>query len=243
MDFNPALLISGVVILLCGGLVYLLGQAHRKLATLIETMQVTPVASVTPGFVEVKGRAKGARPLLVSPLTAKPCVYFRFLVEEQVKRGKSTYWRTVVDDQQECGLVLEDMHQGSIAVNLRNAQLMLNPDVHLRSGFLNDAPAGVEAALQRYGQSSQGLIFNKSMRYAETVLEVNDEIHVLGLAQLQDGKMVIDRGGEVFIVSDQPEEVLTRSLHRKQTVRSVIAALIGLVGAGLCWLSVMVGRV
>jgi len=243
MDFNIGLMVAGGLILVSAGVVYLLGYAHQKLATLIETMQVTPVASVTGGFVEVKGRAKGARPLLVSPLTGKPCVYFRFLVEEEVKRNKSSYWRTVIDDQQECGLVLEDMHQGSIAVNVRNAQLMLEPDVHIRSGFLKDAPAGVEATLQRYGKTSQGLIFNKTMRYAETVLEVNDEIHVLGLAQLQDGKMVIDRGGEVFIVSDQPEEELTRSLRRKKTIRTVIAALVGLVGAGLCLASLMAGRV
>src|SRR5207249_4274048 len=127
-------------------------------------------------FVEVKGRVKGKGDLLVSPLSKKPCVYFRFHVEEHVQRGKNSYWRTVVDDKQCCGLLLEDASQASIEVNILASEMILAPDAHARSGFMKDAPPELETTLAEYGKSSQGFIFNKAMRYAETILEVGDEI-------------------------------------------------------------------
>jgi hypothetical protein len=228
----PAFLAIGGVALLGAYAMYRWGLSFKAISRRLEEMTATPVSRVTPGFVEVKGRAKGARSPVISPVSKKPCVYYRFVVEELVKRGKSSTWYTRLDDRQECGLLVEDAWQGEIEVNLGAAELMLKPDLRTKSGFLNDAPPELEATLREYGGSSQGLIFNKTMRYTETVLEAGDEIYVIGTARQQDGKMVIDRGDDLFIVSDQREEELTRSFHGKKTTRYVISALLALVGLG-----------
>ncbi|HEY8212123.1 MAG TPA: GIDE domain-containing protein [Myxococcaceae bacterium] len=237
MTVVPAFLVVGGVALLGAFAMYRWGRSFRAIARRIEEMTSTPASRVAPGFVEVKGRAKGARSPVTSPVSKRPCVYYRFLVEELVKRGKSSTWRTRIDDQQECGLLVVDAWQGEIEVNLRAATLMLKPDLRTKSGFLNDAPPELEATLRQYGGTSQGFIFNKAMRYTETVLNAGDEVYVIGTARQQGGRMMIDRGGDLFIVSDQPEEEVTRSFHGKKTSRYLVSVLLALVGLGFLVLS------
>jgi hypothetical protein len=235
----PGLLIAGVVVLLIAFAFFWWGRSNMLKAKRIEDTPTTPCRNVTDGFVEVKGRVKGASRLLTSPLAKRPCVYYRFHVEEHVQRGKNSYWRTVVDDKQCCGLLIDDASQSPVCVNLMGADLHLKPDTHARSGFMKDAPPELEVTLREYGRSSQGLIFNKSMRYAETILEEGDELYVLGTAQREPGgKVTIDKGNDLFIVSDQSEEQLTRGFHNRKLGGFITAGIFGAGGLVLCVMSV-----
>lgn len=238
MHFEPGFLIAGGVVSLIAFAFIWWGRSSMMKAKRIEDTPTTPCRNVSEGFVEVKGRVKGASSLLTSPLAKKPCVYFRFHVEEHVQRGKNSHWRTVVDDKQCCGLLIEDASQASVAVNLMGSDLILKPDSHARSGFMKDAGPELEATLAEYGRSSQGLIFNKTMRYSETILEQGDELYVLGTAQNQGGKIVIDKGNDLFIVSDQSEEQLTRSFHNKKLGGFITGGILGAGGLFLCIMSV-----
>lgn len=238
MTVVPAFMVMGGVALLGAFAMYRWGLSFKAISRRMEETTATPASRVTPGFVEVKGRAKAAASLVISPMSKKPCVYYRFHVERRVSRGRSSVWRTCIDDKDDCGLLVQDSWQGEIAVNFLAADLILAPDLRAKSGFLNDAPPEMEALLQRYGETSQGLVFNKTMRYTETVLEAGDEVYVIGTAQLRDGKMWIDRGEDLFIVSDQPEEELIRSFNRKKAYRYLISGLLVLAGLGFLALGV-----
>jgi hypothetical protein len=48
---------------------------------------------------------------------------------------------------------------------------------------------------------------------------------------------VIDRGEDLFIVSDQPEEQLLRTFQGKKTSRHLVSVLLVLVGLGFLALS------
>lgn len=239
MHFEPGFVIAGGVVLLIAFAFLWWGRSSLMKAKRIEDTPTTPCRSVADGFVEVKGRVKGGGALLTSPLAKKPCVYFRFHVEEHVQRGKNSYWRTVVDDKQCCGLLIEDASQAAVQVNLMAADLLLKPDAHARTGFMKDAPPELEQTLAEYGRSSTGLIFNKTMRYVETVLEEGDELYVLGTAQRDPGgRTVIDKGNDLFIVSDQSEEQLTRSFHNKKLGGFITGGVLGAGGLFLCIMSV-----
>jgi len=237
--FQPGFLIAGGVVLLIALAFAWWGRSSMLKAKRIEDTPTTPCRAVADGFVEVKGRVKGKSGLLTSPLAKVPCVYYRFHVEEQVRRGKNTYWETRIDDKQCCGLLIEDASQASVEVNLVAADLILKPDAHAKSGFLNDATPDLEATLAAYGHSSQGLIFNRTLRYTETYLEAGDEMYVLGTAQnLGGGRVVIDKGNDVFIVSDSSEEQLTRSFHNKKLGGFITGGILGAAGLVLCAMSV-----
>ncbi|MBL8951581.1 MAG: hypothetical protein JNK82_12440 [Myxococcaceae bacterium] len=240
MYFQPGFLIAGGVILLIALAFLWWGRSSMLKAKRIEDTPTTPCRNVRDGFVEVKGRVKGKTGLLTSPLAKVQCVYYRFHVEEQVRRGKNTYWETRIDDKQCCGLLIEDASQAHVEVNLLAADLILKPDAHAKSGFLKDATPELEATLSSYGHSSQGFLFNRTLRYTETYLEVGDEMYVLGTAQHDGGGgAVIDKGGDLFIVSDQSEEQLTRSFHNKKLGGFITGGVLGAVALALCAMSVV----
>ncbi len=240
MHFEPGFIIAGGIVGLIAGAFGWWGRSSMMKAKRIEDTPTSPCRNVADGFVEVKGRVKGKGTLLTSPLAKVPCVYYRFHVEEQVRRGKNTYWQTRIDDKQCCGLLIEDASQASVEVNLMAADLLLKPDAHAKSGFLNDASPELEATLAAYGHSSQGFVFNRTLRYTETYLEVGDEMYVLGTAQNQGGgRVVIDKGNDLFIVSDQSEEQLTSSFHNKKLGGFITAGVLGTAAAVLCVMSVV----
>lgn len=239
MHFEVGFLIAGGVVGLIAFAFFWWGRSNMNKAKKIEDTPTTPVRNVAEGFVEVKGRVKGANALLTSPLSKKPCVYYRFHVEEHVKRGKNSYWRTVVDDKQCCGLMVEDASQSAIEVNLLASDLLLAPDTHAKSGFMNDAPPELEAVLAEYGRSSQGFVFNKTMKYTETMLEPGDDLYVLGTATMTGGKLVIDKGSDLFIVSDKSEEQLTKSFHNRKLGGFITAGIFGAGGLFLAAMSVL----
>lgn len=225
---------AGAALLAAGGF-FLWGQVSlKKLKRIVDT-PTTPIRLATQGFVEVKGRVRAAGQPLLSPLAGKRCVYYRFVVEEKVSRGKNSYWREVIDDKQDAGCLIEDASQASVRVDLQAAELHLKPDNRARSGVFNDAPAGLEGTLnERYGRSSKGFIFNRAMRYTETVLEEGDELYAIGtVSRAQSGACELVRGDDVFIVSDQPEEQLTRSFSTGRTVGFIGAGIFAVVAVGL----------
>jgi len=118
----------GAAALLGATAAYRRGLSYAVTARRMEETTATPASRVTPGFVEVKGRVKADGSLLTSPMAKKPCVYYRFHVEELVKRGKSSRSITRLDDRQDCGLLVEDAWQGEIQVNVSAADLMIQPD-------------------------------------------------------------------------------------------------------------------
>lgn len=143
-------LIGGLVVGLIGGALLWFGLANKKRIEKITGTETSSIASVRDGLVEVKGRVRSKGPMLTSPLTKKPCVYYRFHVEQEVQSGKNRTWRTVVDDKKDGGCLLEDQ-TGRCEVNLLAAELILETDNSARSGTFNDAPADLEATLSPMG--------------------------------------------------------------------------------------------
>jgi hypothetical protein len=230
---NPVMVIFGGICLVIAIPLFFAARSNLRKAKRIEDTPTSPIRNVSEGFVEVKGRVRG-KGQLESPLSKKACVYYRFHVEEHVRRGKNSYWRTVVDDKQDAGCLLEDASQAAIGVNLLAAELVLEPDNHAKSGLFNDAPAELEATLhERYGKTSQGWVFNKAMRYTETMLEEGDEVYVLGTAVRRGSETLIDKEGDLFIVSDRTEDALTKSFHSKKMVSGVFCGLFAVGGIGL----------
>jgi hypothetical protein len=240
MNFEPGFLIIGGVLLLIGGCFFLWARSNIKKVKRIVDTPTTPVRNVQEGFVEVKGKVKCGGTALESPLSKKRCVYYRFHVQEHVQRGKNSYWKTVIDDKQDAGLLVEDASQASIKVNLTKADLILKPDNRARSAMFKDAAPELEATLkERYGRSSQGFIFNKTMQYTETMLEEGDEIYVLGTAVRIGNDVVIDKANDLFIVSDETEEQLTKKFNTRKIVALVFTSIFGLAGVGAASMSVL----
>jgi hypothetical protein len=180
------ILFGGVVVaILIGSWVYkeffsARGRARRAL----HKAPRVPIAQAKDGEVaKLAGRLRLVDEPLTSPLTSRSCAYFRTSVEQQKSRGKSSYWDTIIEESDfSARLIIED-GTGSALVELVYPMVVLNMDTHLSSGFLNDATPELEAFLSRHGVSSQGWVFNKTLRYKEGALEEGEKVAVYGLCR------------------------------------------------------------
>jgi len=116
---------------------------------------------------------------LESPLSGKPCVYYKFKVEECRGSGRGARWVTIVDDEKYKKFEIND-GSGYAIIDMNDSELNFKTDRKTRSGFLEKATPEMEKALQKYGKSKDGWMFEKTIKYKETFLEEGDELYVLG---------------------------------------------------------------
>jgi hypothetical protein len=207
-------------------------KARSALADLIHETKTTKVDKLRPGLAELEGKiASVSGQLLRAPVSGKACVMYRFLVEEQVSSGsgkhRKTRWVSRIDEKRQVGFVLHD-GTGGVEVDFTKGELFLGSDQGGRSGFLNDATPEFDRALRERGQSSTGMVMNRTLRWSEMYLEVGDPLYALGT---YDGRRVTKGSDGILVVSDQGQTtVLQRIAGEASMLRRV--AIGGFVVAG-----------
>ena len=89
------------------------------------------IASAAQGYVELSGRGKALDfPPLLSHLTALPCLWYRYQVEE---RGSNDKWRTVSSGESEVAFLLED-GSGRCVIDVENAEILSSHKEHWTNG-------------------------------------------------------------------------------------------------------------
>ena len=208
------ILIAAILSVAAGVFGYFAVRAGR-IAGMIEELPTTPIADIRRGLVEVKGKVRALSEPLESPYTRAPCVHYHF----KVVQGGGKNSRTIINDRNSTGCVVED-GTGSCRVDLWRARMVLDSVVHGSSGTFNEAPEGVETMLrERYGKTSKGWVFNKSMSYTETVLREGEQVYVLGTARAAEGGASrVTKGAGVFIVSDKSERKLLAKFRGRSSL-------------------------
>lgn len=220
-------------------------RRHAQRLRTIEEAVPSSIAGLAPGLAKVKGAVVPLPDTLNAPMTQRPCVYYRFKVEEKHTHagphGASSYWKKIINDAKmvPCGV---DDGTAIALVNLAEAELLLTSGDTLKSGFGNDAPPDLERLLKnRYNKTSKGWVFNKTMRYNETRIEVGDTLFVVGVMEPTDGgHPQFVRDNYPLLVSHYPEEKLAANYRRYAFWCWVAAVTILLVGIGFAiFLSMM----
>jgi hypothetical protein len=226
----PFLVGGGAAVVLAGLSAWLVYKAigkHRRYRQLIDT-RLTPIESLRPGLAKTEGRVRSLEEPLLSPMEGRDCVYYHFIVEEQRGGGKSAHWVTVVNDQQFIPFVLED-GRDEVEVDLYRAEVEMRHAARTNSGLFNSPPPRLEHVLQRrYGASTHGWLFNKTMKYSEVVIEEGDFLVALG--------EVRDRGrGPLRIGSGHETTLLVSDEHPQDLTSKYLWARTGYgIGAGTC---------
>lgn len=237
------LIIAGVLVIVEVILIFVALYYHRRVRWVRETPTVT-AKELMPGPAKLHGQALALAETLEAPMSGKSCVYFRFKVEEKQTtagpHGARSHWRTVVDDKQSvlCGI---DDGTGVAAVSLAEAELVLRPDGQFSSGLFNSAPPDLEQVLQeRYGKSTKGWFFNKTMRYTETLIEVGDPLVAVGTVELTTaGHGHLRKVDGFLLVSDRSEAELAKHYRTNAVLCWVAFGLFGTIAAFLCVLVVL----
>jgi len=193
--------------------VFIIYRIHRKKFHLIQNTETSKITTLKTGFYEIKGKVVCQSEKLVSPLTKKSCVYYKFKVEEQRSSGKSSHWITLINDEKFVRFAVQDS-SGMAMLDIQGAKLKLNKDVKGNSGLFKKVIPELEETLKQYGKTSKGWIFEKSLRYEELFLLEGDELYVLGeVTDFESYYPVFKKDTLPFIISDKPEEELLRGFR------------------------------
>jgi len=145
-----------------------------------------------------------------SPLSGRACAQYHVKVEQLRSTGKSSHWRTIIEEERSVTFVLDD-GTGRAVVEAENAHFAVVKDARFRSGTFKDADPVLERFLANHGTKSTGLLgFNKKLRYKEGVIEEGEQVAVYGRGVWEkddSGKrqLVIRRPHEgPLLVSDDP---------------------------------------
>ncbi|MBC8757317.1 hypothetical protein H2O64_21795 [Kordia sp. YSTF-M3] len=180
----PALIIVGFAILIFVGFYF---SAKSRILRELKKVRRKAIHSARENeYVKIVGKAKHAGEPLIAPLSNRKCVYYAVKVEEQ--SGK--HWKTIIDD-----VVFQDFFIStgteSAILNLKvqkdnTKRIYLVTDHSINSGFFKKPDAEIERYLQLKGNKSTGFFgMNKTLRYKESVIELNEEIAVMGIAKWQ----------------------------------------------------------
>jgi hypothetical protein len=154
--------ITWCVVGICVG-IYLFIQGFRLLQRrhLILNTPVSKIRSASMGIVELNGLAVGPY-TVVAPITNRTCYYFRTVVWEWKRQGRSSQWVKVAAESTHVPFFLDD-NTGKMMVDPRGADLDLHRDFQQEfcDGFFTtkqDAPPNVHSFLSRHGISTSNKI-------------------------------------------------------------------------------------
>ncbi|WP_420570885.1 hypothetical protein [Kordia sp.] len=178
----PALFFIGIGAIIFVSVYY---NNKYKILRVLKKVRRKAIHSVRENeYVKIVGKAKHAGEPLIAPLSKRKCVYYDIKIKE--KRGK--HWRNIINDVQfQDFFVQAGTENAVIHLNTRRGferRIHLVADHAFSSGFLNDVDEEVERYLGQYGKNSTGALgFNKTMRYTERIIEVDEEIAVMGIGK------------------------------------------------------------
>ena len=137
------------------------GFALLKKRHLVLDTPASKIRSAPMGMVELNGLAMGPY-TLVAPITGRPCYYYRTVIWEWKRRGKSSQWVIVANECMYLPFFLDD-NTGKMMIDPRGAELDLHRDYlqEFCDGFFTTkqkAPPNVHEFLLRYGVNTTNKI-------------------------------------------------------------------------------------
>ncbi|MGZ4035717.1 MAG: hypothetical protein ACXVP4_12695, partial [Bacteroidia bacterium] len=126
------------------------------------------------------GAIKYVGDTLNAPLSARKCAYYHVLVEERVSSGKSSYWKTIIEEETAAHVVITEGRDYAL-IETQMVKTYLIDDKQYSSGFLNDATDTLKLYLDRHGYDAVNWLgMNNSIRYKEGILEEGELVAVAG---------------------------------------------------------------
>ncbi|TGV00339.1 GIDE domain-containing protein [Flavivirga rizhaonensis] len=181
----PFIVISGLILFVF--LVYYFSKKQIILRKLSKTRHRAISSLKANEFVKVHGKALHVKDPLIAPLSKRKCVFYTMRIEKKVSSGKSSYWKTIVDEEKTQDFFLE--HNGSYVIirpksSPKNYKSFLVKDKKANSGVFNDPTSEFKELLRTYNIDSEGFFgLNKRLRYEEGIIEIGEKLTVAGIAK------------------------------------------------------------
>jgi hypothetical protein len=167
------------------------------------------------GWVQVNGKVRGDP--IKSLFSKSDCAYWQLEVQQYQSSGRGGgRWRTV--HKQSAGSIEIDDMTGRIKVKDQNSDLVLNNE-----SVVDKLDDGTKMLLENLGVRTKGFLgFNPRLRVYERLLELQEEILVLGKLEKSESAISISAGAIVpLIISNLSKPEMIKTMFWR-SVRSMI---------------------
>jgi len=157
-------------------------SANERLRREIRNAPKKRIGDVREGeTVRISGVVRAVDEPLRTPLTGRPCVAWRVLVQKEESSGNSRRWVTLLDERDSRSFELED--GGDVAsIDGVALSLLLEMDRRGQKGLLSALPPELETFCHSRGIDTTGFLgFQKNLRYREGALEPGELATVVGV--------------------------------------------------------------
>ena len=120
---------------------------------------------------------------LISPLTGRVCVFYETRVERRLGLDRD-FWNidySYLTERRSVAFLVDD-GTGTAVVDAQHAELLLESDVDRWSTARDPGAAAEDAFLARHRKRRRGLLFEKKLRFTESIIEVGERVAVRGVA-------------------------------------------------------------
>ena len=155
---------------------------------IIRTLKKSPSSPIAriqnKEYTKIIGQAKHVNEPLIAPISGRQCIFYHIIVK---KKGSKNSWHTVIDETKTQDFFIEAggemaIIKGSQAKSFR--KIYLDKDHKATTGFFQGSNPKFERFLKSRGYSGTNILgFNKTLRYTEGVIGLNEKIAVMGIAE------------------------------------------------------------
>lgn len=180
--------------------IVLLGYYFSTKQKIIRTLSKLPIKQIgslrNNELTRFTGKALHVKEPLIAPFSKRKCVFYVIKIEQKKSNGKSSSWRTIVNEENIQEFILEKNGDFAIVKPIQNPKNYVSHlviDKKVNSGSFNDPSPKFKELLNHYNIESEGFFgFNNSLRYSEGIIEIGEQITVAGIAKWKSLKEPIE---------------------------------------------------
>lgn len=183
-------IIITLVVTVFAGLIYTIYYFNPKTSILrrLKKLPHSRIGSLQNNkFAKVEGTAQNIEDPLIAPLSKRKCVFYKFKIQKKVSNGKSSHWKTIIDQEHIQDFFIEQTGERVVVLPTKvpkNFHDYLVTDKKTNSGTFNDPSPEFKKLLKFYNIDTETLFgFNKQLRYSEAIVEVGERITVAGFVK------------------------------------------------------------
>lgn len=166
------------------------------------------------------------QPVMLAPLTGRPCVYYEVVVQKSRRTKQGTRWSEILRETCAVPFAIHDGTGRAIIDPYQHAGVWLVRDAQQYSAGAHTTTPAQQALLDRHGAAPPGWLFDPTLRYLEAVISVGELVTVLGQGVREpdpDGPPAADYRGlpamrlrmagapdRLLVISDDPAATLSR---------------------------------
>lgn len=220
MDNNQILIFALIAIIFTVAVISFFFSKEAIIKRKLKKGELKRISDFKDGDIaKIEGKIEIVGKPIKAPLSQRECAHYYIKVEQRVSTGKSTRWKTIIEEEKSSQFVIRDVN-GIALINDKKLESYIVQDREYESGFGNDATKSLEKYLSSHGIESENIFgFNKTIRYKEGILEQGENVAVFGRGvwrkssdfnlSIQNSKILVfeNYDDSKIYLSDDPETI------------------------------------